>query len=73
MTESARKIYREALRLSATERALLIEVLISSLDQPDGHIDKLWAKEAEERLKGFRNGKIPVVSAEQLFADPKRA
>jgi hypothetical protein len=35
--------------------------LLSSLDKSDKEIDELWAKEAEDRIDAFDQGKIKVV------------
>lgn len=53
MTKSAKKIFRDALGLSASERAALIDQLISSLDKPDPSIDALWAKRSRGSAEGF--------------------
>ena len=39
-------ILKEALTLKPSQKADLIDKLLSSLDKPDTEIDKLWAKEA---------------------------
>ena len=45
-------ILKEALTLSRSEKAQLIDKLISSLDKPDKEIDELWANEAEDKFPG---------------------
>lgn len=68
MSESARNILREALRLPPNERAALVEQLAASLDKPDPMIDALWLKEAESRLTAYRAGELDAVDAETVFA-----
>jgi Putative addiction module component len=46
-------IFKEALTLKPSEKAQLIDKLISSLDKPDKEIDELWAKEAEDRIDAY--------------------
>lgn len=41
MTETTQKILQEALALPPTERAMLVDKLVASLDQPDSEVDKL--------------------------------
>jgi len=41
-----------------SEKAQLIDKLISSLDKPDKEIDALWAKEAWDRIDTYDQGKI---------------
>jgi putative addiction module component (TIGR02574 family) len=69
MTETAKKIFREALGLTPAERAALVDELISSLNQPDQRIDELWAREAENRLRAFRAGELEAISADKVFAE----
>jgi putative addiction module component (TIGR02574 family) len=59
---------REAMLLSAFDRATLVEGLIASLDKPDPELDALWLKEAESRMAAYRSGDIESVDADQVFA-----
>ena len=50
---------KEAMRLSARERALLADALLESLsDEATQQIQELWAVEAEDRLQAFRISKL---------------
>jgi putative addiction module component (TIGR02574 family) len=69
MTDATKKLFREAMRLTAAERAVLVEELLSSLDRPDAALDDLWAKEAEDRLSAFRAGEAEAVPAESVFQE----
>ena len=60
-------ILREALTLNPSEKAQLIDKLISSLDQSDREIDELWAKEAEDRIEAYNAGKLKAVSLEKVL------
>lgn len=73
MTENAEKLFREAMNLPSAERAALIEELLSSLDKPDPELDKLWAKEAEDRLRAYRSGELEAVPAEKVFTELGRS
>ncbi len=66
---STETILRQAMKLSANERAALVESLIISLDKPDPSIDSLWLKEAESRLAAYRSGELSAVDAEQVFSE----
>ncbi len=57
------------MKLSANERAALVESLIISLDKPDPSIDSLWLKEAESRLAAYHSGELSAVDAEQVFSE----
>ena len=42
--------------------------ILTSLDEPDPNIDRLWAKEAEERLAAYRRGEIKAVPLQEVLA-----
>jgi putative addiction module component (TIGR02574 family) len=60
-------ILKETLTLRPSEKAQLIDRLISTLDKPDKEIDKLWAKEAEDRIDAYDQGKLKAVSLEKVL------
>jgi len=60
-------IIREALTLSPSEKAQLIDKLIASLDKADKEIDELWAREAEDRIDAYDKGKLKAVSLEKVL------
>lgn len=68
MAPDTQQILKEALELPAIERANIADHLLSSLDQPDEHIDALWRKEVEDRIKSYQSGKIRVVSLEEVLS-----
>ena len=67
MTGRAEQVFSNALTLPINERAELAERLFSSLDISQDKIDKLWAKEAEDRINAFERGKIKTVTAKEVF------
>jgi putative addiction module component (TIGR02574 family) len=60
-------ILRQALTLKPSEKAQLIDKLLSILDKPDKEIDELWAKEAEDRINAHEQGKIKAISLEKVL------
>lgn len=60
-------IFKEALTLGPSEKAQLIDKLVSSLDKPDKEIDESWAKEAEDRIDAYDQGKMKAVSLEKVL------
>lgn len=65
--ENINHIFKEALSLKPTLKAELIDKLLSSLDKSDQEIDKLWIKEAEERIDAYDQGKIKAVYLEKVL------
>lgn len=59
---------KEVLTLSPSEKARLIDKLISTLDQPAKDIDGLWAKEAESRIDAYEQGEIKAVTLEDVLS-----
>jgi putative addiction module component (TIGR02574 family) len=60
-------ILKEALGLKPADKAELIDKLLSSLDNPDREIDELWAKEAEDRIDSYEQGKIKAVTLREVL------
>jgi putative addiction module component (TIGR02574 family) len=60
-------IFKEVLTLRPSEKAQLIDKLISSLDKSDKEIDELWAKEAEDRIDAYDQGKLKAISLEKVL------
>ncbi|MGD8261132.1 MAG: addiction module protein [Desulfobacterales bacterium] len=61
------EILKDALNLRPAEKAELIDKLLSSLDNPDKKIDELWAKEAEDRIEAYDQGKIKALTLKEVL------
>ena len=68
MTDAAKNLSAKARKLSPDERLELVDDILASLDEPDPAIDRLWAKEAEERLAAYRRGEIKAVPLQEVLA-----
>ena len=68
MTEATKNLSVEARKLSPAERVDLVDDILSSLDEPDPNIDRLWSKEADDRLAAYRRGEIRAISLEEVLA-----
>lgn len=68
MATNTQQILKEALELPTIERASLADHLLSSLDQPDEHIDTLWREEVEDRISAYQSGKIRTVSLKEVLS-----
>ena len=75
MSPQVMQVCNEAMQLSPYERIELIENLFFSLESSDerGRIDKLWAKEAEDRLSAYETGEIEAIPASDVFDRVKQA
>lgn len=70
---SKEEIFRVALSLDQEVRAELADRLLESLDESDQEeIDRLWAREAENRLAAYERGEIAAIPGEEVLASLKR-
>ncbi|NIS46326.1 MAG: addiction module protein [Aliifodinibius sp.] len=68
MSDTTEKIVAQALQLPPIERAELIEELLSSFEFPSRRsIDKLWAKEVEDRIDAYERGHLGATPAKEVF------
>ena len=57
-----------ALKLSAEEKARMIDTLWRSLDSTDQEtIDRAWLAESRDRLKAFRSGELAALDGEDAI------
>ena len=67
------EILRAALSLDVRDRARLAEQLLASLDSlTEDEVERLWADEAERRLREFRAGRVSAVPAEEVAQKAQR-
>ncbi|MDA0767665.1 MAG: addiction module protein [Verrucomicrobia bacterium] len=62
-------IEKEAMQLSAAERALLADRLPESLGATSKELQSSWVKEADDRLKAYREGSIVAEDGPQALSD----
>ena len=58
----------EAAKLTASERAALVEAILDSLDKTDPEIDRAWLEESERRLTEMVDGTTVGVSIDDVRA-----
>jgi len=72
MAHSLPEIEKDALRLTAEDRARLAVRLLESLEQttesPE-EIEKLWLATAERRFQELRDGVVQGIPAQKVFAE----
>lgn len=57
-----KEIISQALHLKPTEKYVIVETLLKSLDAPDIKIEKIWAEESEKRYEALVKGKVKTFS-----------
>ena len=69
MSEQGRRILEQAMNLSPTERAELLEQILASFSIPGNKdTNKRWAEEAEDRLDAHERGELKSSPANEVFA-----
>ena len=64
---NTKQLIDEAVSLPVEERALVVDSLLPSLNQPESEIDKKWAKEAKRRLSELRSGRVDAIPGDEVF------
>ncbi len=68
MTAESKKVLESALALPPTERAALIEEILTSFEFPSRkEVDSLWAKEVEDRIDAYERGEMRSIPAQEVF------
>lgn len=62
-----KELIAEVVALPVEERAIVVDSLLRSLNQPETEIDKQWVSVAKERLAQMRSGTVKSVPGEQVF------
>jgi putative addiction module component (TIGR02574 family) len=65
--EKSKEILKKALDLPPSEKAELIDRLLSSLEKPERDLDELWAKEAEDRIDAYEKGELRALSIKEVL------
>ena len=58
MSDEAKTLIEQARALPPRDRIALVEDVLDSLDRADPETDRLWAREASERLAAYRRGEL---------------
>lgn len=64
---NTKQLIEEAVSLPVEERALMVDTLLRSLNQPETEIDKAWADKAQQRLHELRSGRVEAIPGETVF------
>ncbi|MGA2622727.1 MAG: addiction module protein [Bacteroidota bacterium] len=72
MSPAVKEVAVKLLGLPASERALLAEKLIASLDENvDDDAEVLWIRETERRYNEITEGKVGTKSAKRVLRDAR--
>ena len=68
MSDETKTLIERARALSPQERIALIEDMLDSLDHADPIIDRMWVREAGERLAAYRRGELAAKDLSEIVA-----
>jgi putative addiction module component (TIGR02574 family) len=69
MTNAARKLFEEAMRLDPQERAVLTGLLIESLEpEAEEGVEHAWVTEVERRMAELDSGTVQPIPWEEVRA-----
>ena len=64
---NTKELIDKVVSLPVEERALVVDSLLRSLNQPESEVDKKWAVVARKRLAEMRSGSVEAVPGEKVF------
>jgi putative addiction module component (TIGR02574 family) len=64
---NTKQLIEDVVSLPVEDRALVVDSLLRSLNQPETEIDKKWAKTTKRRLAELRSGHAAAVSGSEVF------
>lgn len=68
MSNDAKTLIEQARALPAEDRIALVEDVLDSLDHADPSIDRLWAREAVDRVAAYRRGELAAKDLSDIVA-----
>jgi putative addiction module component (TIGR02574 family) len=72
MSNDAKTLIEQARALPPEDRIALVEDVLDSLDPADAEIDRLWAREATDRVAAYRRGDLTAKDLNDIVAKYKR-
>ena len=64
---NTKELIDEVVSLPVEARALVVDSLLRSLNQPESDIDRKWAAVAQRRLAEMRSGSVDAIPGENVF------
>ncbi len=64
---NTKELIDEVVSLPVEARALVVDSLLRSLNQPESDIDRKWATVAQRRLAEMRSGSVDAIPGDNVF------
>jgi putative addiction module component (TIGR02574 family) len=68
MSNKVKILTEQASALPPQDRIALVEDVLDTLDRADPDIDRLWAREASDRLAAYRRGELAARDLSDIIA-----
>lgn len=68
MSSTAEDIVSKIEELPDTDKAMLVDMILAKLDQPDMVLEKIWAEEAAKRWAAYKEGRLKTLPYEEVMA-----
>jgi putative addiction module component (TIGR02574 family) len=68
MSNEAKTLIEQARALPPHDRIALVDDVLDSLDRADPDVDRLWAREASDRLAAYRRGELSTKDLSDIVA-----
>lgn len=68
MSNGAKTLIEQARALPPEDRIALVEDVLDSLDRADPDIDRLWTREATDRMAAYRRGEVAAKDLSEVVA-----
>ncbi|MBU2054437.1 MAG: addiction module protein [Proteobacteria bacterium] len=66
MATATEEIAKQIEELPDTEKAMLVDMILSKLDQPDMELEKIWAEEATKRWAAYKEGCLKALPYDEM-------
>ncbi len=68
MASLTEEIAKKIEELPDTDKAMLVDMILAKLDQPDMELDKIWAEEAGKRWAAYKEGRLKAIPYDEVMA-----
>ena len=68
MASLTEEIAKKIEELPDTDKAMLVDMILAKLYQPDMELDKIWAEEAAKRWAVYKEGRLKSLSYDEVMA-----
>jgi hypothetical protein len=65
------KIFLDIVALKSTDKLVLVDKILASIHPINNGVEKVWEKEADERVEAYNKGYLSTIDDETLFSKYK--